>query len=278
MKQYQSWFVRTVSPRAKRIIKSLILGSFLSMIVGCSVLGKGDSFTFVPDFPPDFKYDLTAAYVPAKGQTCTVPGGKNTELGFNKTNMEYEGTSEIPLYRTVSNCPLALHRVEIKVIGIFGPQRSDQSYDFASFAVRPELLERQMGTVGDDGIAEFFGECRWMFRTVGPKRYLIKLLRCKKMDEQGNVIRSRPFTAYTLAQLPGKTVTLKIKLADEEEPGWGDTWVQVPGGWKRCMGNGLEDQSGYCNGNHKDFSTFRMVDERICTIYPGCTENKDETP
>lgn len=35
------------------------------------------------------------------------------------------------------------------------------------------------------------------------------------MDEQGNVARSRPFTAYTLTQLPGKTVKLKIKLADE---------------------------------------------------------------
>jgi hypothetical protein len=44
------------------------------------------------------------------------------------------------------------------------------------------------------------------------------------------------------------------------------------------MGEGFEDQRGYCNGNYKDFSTFRMVDERICTIYPGCTENKDESP
>jgi hypothetical protein len=100
----------------------------------------------------------------------------------------------------------------------------------------------------------------------------------QKMDAQGTVARSLPFTAYTLTQLPGKTVRLKIKLADEEKPGWGDTWVQVPGGWKRCMGEGFEDQRGYCNGNYKDFSTFRMVDERVCTIYPGCTENKDETP
>ena len=135
-----------------------------------------------------------------------------------------------------------------------------------------------MGTFSDDGTGEFFGECMWFFRTVGPKRYLIKMLRCKKMDEQGNVARSRPSTAYTLKQLPGKTVKLKIKLADEERPGWGDTWVEVPGGWKRCLGEGMEDQRGYCNGNYKDFSTFRMVDERVCTIYPGCTENKDATP
>ncbi|SEF01636.1 hypothetical protein SAMN04490194_6164 [Pseudomonas migulae] len=261
----------------KRVIQSLTLSAALSLTLGCAAVGKREKFTFVPDFPPDFKYELTANYVPAKGQTCTVPGGKGTQLGFNKVYMEYEATSEIPLYRTVSGCPLALNRVEVEVTGIFGPERSDRSTDYAAIAVRPELLERQMGTFNTDGVGEFFGECQWAFRTVGPKRYLIKLLTCKRMDEQGNIARGRPFTAYTLTQLPGKTVKLKIKLAGEELPGWGDTWVKVPGGWKRCMGKGIEDQRGYCNGNYKDFSSFRMVDERICTIYPGCTEDKDET-
>lgn len=260
------------------VFPRLILGGCLSLALGCSALGKSESFTFVPDFPPDFKYELTANYVPAKGQTCTVPGGKGTQLGFNKVYMEYEPTSEIPLYRTVSGCPLALNRVEIKITGIFGPGRSNSSYDFASFAVRPELLERHMGTFNADGAGEFFGECQWAFRTVGPKRYLIKLLTCKKMDAQGNVARSRPFTAYTLTQLLGKTVRLKIQLAEQEKPAFGDTWVKVTDGWKRCMGKGFEDQDAFCFGNYKDFSTFRMVDERICTIYPDCTENKDETP
>ncbi|PNG45259.1 hypothetical protein A1354_02835 [Pseudomonas asplenii] len=262
----------------KRLAQNVTLGSCVALTLGCSAVGKPNTFAFVPDFPPNFRYDLTATYVPAKDQTCSVPGGKGTQLGFNKTNMKYEGTSVVPLYRTVSDCPLALNHVEIKVIGVFGPERSDSSYDYASFAVRPELLERQMGTFRDDETAEFFGECMWSFRTVGPKRYLIKLLTCKKMDAQGNVGRSRPSTAYTLTQLAGITVRLKIKLSDEEEPYMGDTWVKQPNGWKRCMGKGFEDQHAFCYGNHKDFSTFRMVDERICTIYPGCTENKDETP
>ncbi|RON60441.1 hypothetical protein BK669_23740 [Pseudomonas fluorescens] len=256
----------------------LALGSCLALSVGCSAVGTPNTFTFVPDLPPNFKYDLTATYVPAQDQTCSVPGGKGTQLGFNKTNMKYEGTSEIPLYRTVSNCPLALNHVEIKVIGVFGPGRSNSSYDYASFAVRPELLERHMGTFSDDGTGEFFGECMWSFRTVGPKRYLIKLLTCKKMDAQGNVGRSRPFTAYTLTQLSGKTIKLRIRLSEQEKPAFGDTWVKVPDGWKRCMGKSFEDQHAFCYGNHKDFSTFRMVDERVCTIYPGCTENKDASP
>jgi hypothetical protein len=262
----------------KRVIQSLTLAAALSLTLGCAAVGKLVTFTFVPDFPPDFKYELTASYEPAQGQTCTVPGGKGTQLGFNKVYMEYEATSEIPLYRTVSGCPLALNRVEVEVTGIFGPERSDRSTDYAAIAVRPELLERQMGTFNTDGEGEFSGECQWFFRTVGPKRYLIKILYCKKTDAQGNVAKSRPFTAYTLDQLPGKTVKLKITLAREEEPYMGDTWVKVPDGWKRCMGKGFEDQHAFCYGNHKDFSTFRMVDERICTIYPGCTENKEENP
>nr|WP_225919818.1 hypothetical protein [Pseudomonas khorasanensis] len=255
-----------------------MLSGYLGLLVGCSAVEKRDSFTFVPDFPPDFTYDLTAAYVPAKGEACSVPGGKGTEVGFNKTNMKYQSPSEIELYRTVSGCPLALNRVEIKIIGVIGrdKKRTYSSYDYASFAVRPKLQERQMGGFGEDGAGEFFGECQWLFRTVGPKRYITKILTCKRMDSQGNIGRGRPFTAYTLAQLAGKTVRLRIKLADEELPAIGDTWIKVPGGWKRCMGDNFQDQYAFCYGNDKDFSTFKMVDDRVCTIYPGCKEQ--ETP
>jgi hypothetical protein len=260
------------------LLQRLVLGGCLSLIVGCSAVGKPNTFTFVPDFPPNFKYELKAIYLPAKGETCSLPRGRNFQVSFNKPNMEYEGTSEIELYRTVSDCPMALNLVEIKVIGVFGTRRSNSSYDFASFAVRSELLERHMGTFNDDGTGEFFGECQWFFRTVGPERYLIKILYCKNTDAQGIVTKGRPSTTYTLDQLPGKTVTLKVKLAVDEEPYMGDTWVKVPNGWKRCMGKDFEDKHAFCYGNHKDFSTFKMVDERICTIYPGCTENKDVTP
>jgi hypothetical protein len=271
---------RVYFPHFKRVFQRLTLSTCLVLTLGCSAVSKPNTFTFVPDFPPDFKYDLTATYVPAKGQTCSVPGGRDTQLGFNKTNMKYEGTSVVPLYRTVSDCPLALNHVEIKIIGVIGrdKKRDYLGYDYASFAVRPELLERQMGSFSDDNTGEFFGECQWLFRTVGRKRYITKILTCKKMDAQGKVGRGRPSTAYTLTQLSGKTVRLKIKLSEQEKPAIEDTWSKVPGGWKRCMGDNFEDQYAFCYGNHKDFSTFRMVDERICTIYPGCTENKDETP
>ena len=107
---------------------------------------------------------------------------------------------------------------------------------------------------------------------MGPKRRIVKLLDCKATDAQGELRRGKPSAAYTPDQLPGKTVKMHIKLADEERPGWGDTWVKVPNGWKRCMGKGFEDQDAYCFGNSKDFSSFLMPDGRQCTIYPGCTE------
>ncbi len=269
---------RVYFPHFKRVLQCLGLSTCLALTLGCSAVGKPNTFTFVPDLPPNFKYELKAIYLPLEGETCRVAGKPDFWVSFNKPNMEYVSTAEIELYKTASNCPLVLNHVEIKVISVFGPERSDSSYDYASFAVRPKLLERQMGTFRDDETAEFFGECMWLFRTVGPKRYLIKLLTCKKMDAQGNVGRSRPSTAYTLTQLSGKKVVLNIQLSEREKPAFGDTWVKVPGGWKRCMGKAFEDQDAFCFGNHKDFSTFRMVDERICTIYPGCTENKDEYP
>ena len=278
MTHRKSPYWRGAAPRLKRVLQRLTVAGALSLTLGCTPLGNPNTFTFVPDFPPNFEYELKAIYLPAKGETCSLPGGRNFQVSFNKPNMKYVGTSEIELYRTVDDCPMALYLVEIKVKGIYGPERSDRSSDHAAFAVRTEVLDRYKGTFNAAGESVFSGECQWFFRTVGPKRYLIKLLRCKKTDAQGNVTKRSPSTAYTLDQLPGKTVRLKIKLADEELPGWGDTWVQVPGGWKRCRGRGFEDQRGYCNGNYKDFSTFTMVDERICTIYPGCTENKDATP
>ncbi|KPG99608.1 hypothetical protein AEQ67_10775 [Pseudomonas sp. RIT-PI-q] len=263
----------------KRAIQRLALGTCLSLIVGCAAVGKPDTFTFIPDFPPDFTYELKAVYLPAKGQTCTLAGGRNAQLGFNKIGMKYETTSEIELYRTVENCPVALNLLEVKIVGVIGrdSKRSYTTYEFISIAVRHELLEKYKGDFNSEGEGSFSGQCQWLFRTVGPKRYITKILDCKKTDTQGNVIRGRPFTAYTLDQLPGKTVRLKITLAEVERPAIGDTWIKVPGGWKRCMGDNFEDQYAFCYGNHKDFSTFKMLDERICTIYPGCTENKEET-
>ena len=255
-----------------RIFKGGVLGSCMALIAGC-VMSKSESFTFTADLPPNFAYYAVAKYAPANGETCTVTLDDNPYLGFNREwRTAYKPESEIPIYRTVKGCRLAIYKIDLEINAIYGADYGDFSGDTTAVIIREELKTQYKGTFDTNGESAIKGQCQWLFRTVGPKRYIRKLLDCKKVDDKGLVTKGRPVRAYTLDQLPGKTVRLKIKLADEERPGWGDTWVKFPNGWKRCMGKSFEDQDAYCFGNHKDFSSFKMPDGRSCTIYPGCTE------
>ena len=264
----------------KCVIQRLILGSCLALTVGCSAIGKSDTFTFTADLPTDFAYVATVTYVPALGQTCTLGKRDNLKPQFNrKWRTEYKPDAEIEIRRTRNGCELVLYRVELNIYAKYAKATTDFGTDFGQIAVRHELDERDKGTFNAAGESEFYGQCQWLFRTSGSLRRIVKILDCKDTDAQGHLTRGHPFAAYTLDQLPGKIVKLRIKLADEERPYMKDTWVKVPGGWKRCMGDNFEDQHAFCYGNYKDFSTFRMPDGRdTCTIYPGCTENKEVTP
>ncbi|WP_421556490.1 hypothetical protein [Pseudomonas kitaguniensis] len=255
------------------VFKTLLLGASVVLTTGCAT-GKPESFTFMADFPPDFTYEAVARYAPAKGETCKV---KKPHIGYNQRwhldyKERYKRELEIPIYRTVERCPLVIYRVELEVYGAYGKARGDFGADSAMIIIRKQLEEQYKGAFDSAGQGAINGQCQWLFRTQGPQRRLSKGLDCKKIDDQGLVTKGRPVGAYTLDQLPGKTVKLKIKLAAEEKPAIGDTWIKVPNGWKRCMGKALEDQYAFCFGNHKDFSSFKMPDGRSCTIYPGCTE------
>ncbi|AMS17021.1 hypothetical protein A3218_22985 [Pseudomonas chlororaphis] len=255
-----------------RIFKSLFWGSCMALVAGCAI-GKSESFTFTADLPPNFAYYAIAKYAPAEGETCTVTLDDDPYLGFNREwRTEYKPEHKVPIYRTVKGCRLAIYRVELGIYATYGEDRGDFGSDTAVIVVREQLEEHQKRTFDTAGESAINGQCQWSFRTSGKTRILRKLLECKKVDAQGMVTKGRPAGAYTLDQLPGKTVKLNIKLADEEKPSIGDTWVKVPGGWKRCMGKSFEDQYAFCFGNYKDFSTFRMPDGKQCSIYPGCTE------
>ena len=248
------------------------LGCCLALTAGCAT-SQPNTFTFTADLPPDFAYVAAVYYVPAKGETCTVATRDNKAPVFNNVwRTEYKPDSEITIRRTRNGCPLVISRIKLDIKSAYGKDWGDQSGDTAGVVIRNELEEQYKRAFNAAGESVFYGQCQWLFRTVGTNRRIVKLLDCKKTDAQGEPGRGRPFSAYTLDQLPGKIVKMNIKLADEERPGWGDTWVKVPNGWKRCMGKGFEDQDAYCFGNYKDFSGFLMPDGRQCTIYPGCTE------
>lgn len=248
------------------------VGCCLALVSGCSG-GQPETFTFTADLPPNFAYKAIAEYVPAKGETCTVPGGRNTAVGYNlKWRENYIPNSEIAMYRTVSGCPLVISRINLDIKASYWTHRGDIGGDSAVVIVRDDLEEEYRGTFNEAGESTFFGHCQWLFRTSGAQRRIVKILDCKTANARGETERGHPVAGYSIDQLKGKTIKMKITLAGEERPGWGDTWVKVPGGWKRCMGKGFEDQRAYCNGNYTDFSTFTSPDGRICTIYPGCME------
>ena len=263
----------------KRTFQLVALTACLALTLGCSATGKRDSFTFTADLPKDFFYVATVYYKPAAGQTCTVAPRQNLAKEFNRHwRTEYKLDSQIDLYRTINGCEMALHRVSLSIKATYGEDYGDMSSDFGGIAVRNWTNDKYKGTFNAQGDGEFFGRCQWLFRTIGKKRYITKILNCLNTDSQGVQFGARPFAAYTLEELAGRTIRLKIKLAEEEEPYMGDTWIKLPNGWKRCMGDNFEDQDAFCLGNYKNFSTFKMPDGRICTVYPNCTETNEVSP
>ena len=255
-----------------RIFKGGVLGSCVALAAGC-VMGKSESFIFTADLPPNFAYYAVAKYAPAKGETCTVTLNDNPYLGFNREwRTAYKPESEIPIYRTVKGCRLAIYKIDLEINATYGETRGDFSTETTAVIIREKLDEQYKGAFDNAGESAINGQCQWLFRTQGPKRRLSKGLDCKKIDDQGLVTKGRPVGAYTLDQLPGKTVRLKINLANEERPSIGNTWLRFPNGWKRCMGTGMEDQYAFCRKNQKDFSTFLMPGGKQCSIYPDCTE------
>lgn len=256
----------------KQTLNMLGVLTSAALLASCTS-GKSETFTFTADLPPNFYYRADAVYVPAKGETCTVPGGKNTWVEYNRHwRKDYTAESTVALYRTVSGCPLVISQINLDINGVYGSGWSDLHGDTANVVIRESLPEQYKGHFDTTGESIFYGKCQWLFRTSGKTRVLRKILDCKGSDSNGVSTLGRPVAGYTLDQLPGKTVKIKISLDQKEEPYMGNTWVRLPNGWKRCMGESFEDQSAFCNGNYKDFSGFIMPDGKQCTIYPGCTE------
>ena len=259
----------------KPVLQSLILGSCLALTVGCSVTRTSNTFTLSADLPPDFAYVATVTYVPAQGQSCTLRKGDNMTPQFNREwRTEYKPDAQIEIRRTSKGCELVVYRIELDINATYGKDRGDFGGGTARVAVRSELPGEFKGTFNAAGVSEFTGQCQWLFRTIGPKRYITKILDCKKTDEQGSLVRGHPFAAYTLDQLPGKTVRLKIKLAEEEIPYFGRSWLKTSGGWKPC----IETKETFRCQTPPTFTDFRMPDGRRCEVYPSCIENKEVTP
>ncbi len=72
-------------------LKNMTLASCLVLAQGCTALGTSNSFTVTADLPPEFTYEATATYVPAKGETCTVPGERIRKLATTRGGKNMNG-------------------------------------------------------------------------------------------------------------------------------------------------------------------------------------------
>ncbi|WP_409278143.1 hypothetical protein [Pseudomonas defluvii] len=253
------------------ICARLLIYFGFTLLAGCTS-APPNHFTFTADLPPGFAYKAIAVYVPDEGETCTVPGGRKTEVGYNlKWRKEYEPNSVIALYRTVSGCPLVLSQLAVEVASTYGKALSDYGSDFAYVTVHYARDKSSQGKYNHNGEADFYGQCQWYFRTMGKHRVLRKILDCTSADEERRLGRGKPFAAYAIEQLPGKTVRLNIKLAEEESPYYKGWWLKSPDGWRPCTGRWGTVNEEPCIDPPK-FTDFMMFDGRRCTVYPSCTE------
>ena len=246
------------------------LGALALVMSGCSMTPP-KTFTFQADVPENFTVTGTGNYIPAPGETCTGRSGKPFRVGRlhfkpDQPKTAHQVEFKVPLTDNEHGCSSVLHSLKLTIEGRWGPGREHTSQESANFSISDETSQ-QASTP-----QVFEGQCQWLFRTMGPYRYIVKIPMCRALNANGDMEKRMIGGRLHRDQLADSTVKLVLSVAKEEEPAVGDNWVKFPTGWKRCMGKGLDDRYGFCRGNTTDFKPFKMPDGRDCTVYPKCTE------
>ncbi|UXJ53190.1 hypothetical protein [Pseudomonas citronellolis] len=263
-------------PECRSPLPHLLLAA--SLLLGGCASGAGDSFTLQADLPANFKFTGDAYYVPAPGETCSVPeriGGRRPDRKFFESDYEaaaHRVEFQVPLRDKVRGCPLVLRSMRVELRGkwrLNAPlTESSSSSDTASLSFRDALPANYPGMPAS-GVRAVEGQCHWMFRTVGPQRYIIKLLKCQALED-GQLQKWKPGAVLQHDQLPGRTVRLAIGMSGEEEPYYGRSWLKTDAGWKPC----LETKETIRCQAPPTFTDFKLPDDRTCTVYPTCTEQE----
>jgi hypothetical protein len=246
----------------------IVLG--MAGLAGCA--GKPvDSFTLEVDLPAQFRFIGGANYAPATGQTCTLPRRRGKRPERKIFIARYEPVAErvsfeLPLTEVIEGCPTVLRSVDFKTYAKWGKRDTDVGGDIAGFSIR----DYAQADVPETEVHELHRQCQWLFRTAGSQHTIIKVLVCSAFGSASQSPEQRAGAAVQRDQLPGKTLRVVFTLSDEEAPFFDNSWLTVPGGWKRCKGKSLEDLYAFCNGNTTDFKPIKMPDGRICDVYPSC--------
>ena len=266
-------------PECRSPLPHLLLAA--SLLLGGCASGAGDSFTLQADLPANFKFTGDAYYVPAPGETCSVPeriGGRRPDRKFFESDYEaaaHRVEFQVPLRDKVRGCPLVLRSMRVELRGKWRPATRPNEdfadYDSASLSFRDALPANYPGMPAS-GVRAVEGQCHWMFRTVGPQRYIIKLLKCQALED-GQLQKWKPGAVLQRDQLPGRTVRLVIGMSEQEEPAFRNYWLKTQTGWKPCDSGWNRDMEELCVKPPR-FKDFKLPDGRTCTVYPTCTEQE----
>ncbi|MEB0123976.1 hypothetical protein QN391_25330 [Pseudomonas sp. CCI1.2] len=250
-------------------LRGMTFLAFLPLVVlfvGCSTTGS-KSFTLKTNLPADFKVTADVYYSPATNATCVMPPTTSSYIPGRKRlksevqDIEHSVEFEIPLSDSAGGCPLVLRSVRLDIQGRWGPDADDVSSDIAGLS----FLDQS------DKINKLYnGECQWFFRTAGPNRYLIKVIKCLAVDEQGVALKQPAGGVLQRDSLINTIVNVTFKVAAEDSPYYNRSWMKTSVGWKPCTGRWGSNNEELCISPPK-FTDYRMS-EKTCTVYPSCTE------
>ncbi|MDY7562610.1 hypothetical protein QN382_20150 [Pseudomonas sp. 10B1] len=252
-------------------LRYLTLGIFVMLAASCKTSAP-ESFKLKTAMPANFRLNALASYAPATGETCTAKRRTPTRFPFKSELQEAAHTVEfdIPLAKIADSCPLVLKNIKLDIRGQYGPDREDGDSDFAWLSFLDSPADN---TTDDPGLIDklFNGQCQWLFRTMGPNRYLAKILRCRAEAENGQVLLRAAGGTFQRDRLARKIIDISFNIAREEEPYFEKSWLKTPLGWKACTGRWGSKNEEYCT-TPPHFMEFKMPDGKACFIYPSCAE------
>ena len=242
--------------------RALYISAMAWLLSGCSLL-QTESFNFQAELPENFTISATTYYDAATGESC--PGHKVIKSDQPKGTQLIE--LKLPLTEKVKGCSRVLKSVVLNIKGQWGKRELDMSLQKAALYIRDEPTETTRPFPAS-GPLVFQGQCQWLFRTVGSRRFIRKILQCRALDANGVVQKSLAGGSMLRDGLAGRTVKLVLTEAKEEQPYFGRSWLETPKGWKPC----IETKETFRCQNPPTFTDFKMPDGRDCTVYPNCTE------
>ena len=254
----------------------LCLGAFTLVVSGCSVTPP-KTFTVRAEVPENFTVTGTADYVPGPGESCTGRSGKPFRIGRlhfkpEQPNTAHQVEFKVPLTDTEHGCPTVLQELTMNIEGQWGKRERDMSLASAGFSISQEPSALSPATSTPQAQV-FNGQCQWLFRTVGSKRVIRKILQCRAVGANGEMEKRMIGGRLHRDQLADSTVRLVLSVAKEEEPYFNRYWIRTAAGWKPCKGNWGRDIEELCV-SPPQFKNFKMPDGRDCTVYPNCTEQE----